>query len=92
MMTKLIIYLLAMMTGFSAADAACPVSATSASVGAAVGQAYASAAVKVTAQTQVLPLSGIPASAAPLVQASLGAAFFAIEPTTPVLRHDVILG
>jgi hypothetical protein len=92
MMTKLIIYLLAMMTGFSAADAACPVAAVPASVGAAVGQAYASAAVKVAARKQVTPLAGIQISAAPVAQVTSDISFLDVVRTTPVLRHDVILG
>jgi hypothetical protein len=92
MMTKLIIYLLAMMTGFSAAEAACPASATPTSVGAAVGQTYAAVAVNVATQKQGRELSNIPISAAPVWRVSVVPAFLTVGPTTPVLRHDVILG
>lgn len=92
MMTRLIIYLLAMMTGFSAAEAARPVSATPASVGAAVSEAYASVATKVGMQTRVMPVAGIPVSTSRSLRPATIALFSAIAPTTPVLRHDVILG
>jgi hypothetical protein len=68
---RLLIYLLAMFTGFSAAEAARPVSAVPATVDASVSHAYADAAES--------------DSATFLLFASLAA-------TSPVLRHDVILG
>ena len=92
MMKRLIIYLLAMMTGFSAAEAARPVAATPASVGAAVGEAYASVVIKVGIQARVVPVAGIPVSTSPWLRPTIIALFSAIAPTTPVLRHDVILG
>jgi hypothetical protein len=92
MMTRLIIYLLAMMTGFSAAEAARPVPATPASVGSAVGQVYADIVVNVAHRVQVRPLSDTPVSPALSIQVSDFAAYPAIALNTPVLRHDVILG
>jgi hypothetical protein len=89
---RLLIYLLAMLTGFSAAEAARPVSAAPASVDAAVGQAYASAAVNVVQKSQVLQLSSATVSAAPSVELSVIDVFSAVAPKTPVLLHDVILG
>lgn len=92
MTTKLIIYLLAMLTGFSAAEAARPVSAVPASVDAAVGQAYAAAVVEVAthAQVRTIPIALI--SVTPPVERPVAGAFLAIISATPVLRHDVILG
>jgi hypothetical protein len=89
---RILIYILAMLTGFSAAEAARPVSAVPASVDAAVGQAYASAAVAVATQTQVRPVAATPVAATPVAELPAGGAFSAIILTTPVLRHDVILG
>ncbi len=92
MMTRLIIYLLAMMTGFSAAEAARPVSETPASVGAKVGEAYASVVVKVGRQTRAVPVADAPISTPPSVQPVNFCWLSSTAPTTPVLRHDVILG
>ena len=92
MTSKLIIYLLAMLTGFSAAQAARPVSATPASVDAAVGQAYAAAVIEVATQAQVRPLPIARVSVVSPVKFRLVGAFSAIVYSTPVLRHDVILG
>lgn len=89
---RLLIYLLAMLTGFSAAEAARPVAAVPASVDAAVGQAYAAAAIAVTAQAQVTPVVTAPVSATPMADLAVDDAFSVIISTTPVLRHDVILG
>lgn len=89
---RILIYLLAMLTGFSAAEAARPVSAVPASVDAAVGQAYAAVAVKVAEQVQVRPRSDVSFPTAPGFEIPANPEFSAIEPTTPVLRHDVILG
>lgn len=89
---RILIYLLAMLTGFSAAEAARPVSAVPALVDAAVGQAYAAATVKVVQKGRVLRLSIAPVSVAPSVELPVVAVFSAIAGTTPVLRHDVILG
>jgi hypothetical protein len=88
---RLLIYLLAMFTGFSAAEAARPVSAVPATVDASVSHAYADAAVKTVEQAQE-PAS---AGAFPPVQESDSATFLlfaSLAATSPVLRHDVILG
>jgi hypothetical protein len=85
---RLLIYLLAMLTGFSAAEATRPVSA----VPAAVGQAYAAAAVKVAEKTQIRLLPAPPGSTTPLRTLAVAPPFVTLKPTTPVLRHDVILG
>lgn len=92
MTTKLIIYLLAMLTGFSAAEAARPVSAVPASVDAAVGQAYAAAVIKVASPVQVRMIPVAPMSVVPPVERPVADVFSAITTATPVLRHDVILG
>jgi membrane-associated protease RseP (regulator of RpoE activity) len=92
MMTRLFIYLLAMMTGFSAAEAVRPVSAAPAAADAAVGQLYTTSIVVVAQATNNQAVSAVPFSAAPLVELPDGDVFVGIEPTTPVLRHDVILG
>lgn len=89
---RVLIYLLAMLTGFSVAEAARPVAAVPASVDASVGQAYAAAAVAVTTQARVGPIETAPVSVTPLADLPVGDAFSAIVSTTPVLRHDVILG
>jgi hypothetical protein len=89
---RILIYLLAMLTGFSAAEAARPVAAMPASVDASVGHAYAAAAVKVAEQGQVRPVSDTSFSVAPSVELRIVDAFPTVAPTTPVLRHDVILG
>ena len=89
---RVLIYLLAMLTGFSAAEATRPVTAVPASVDAAPGHAYSAAAVAVTTQTQVRPVAAVLVSATPLADRPLGDVFSAIIWTTPVLRHDVILG
>lgn len=89
---RLLIYLLAMMSGFSAAEAARPVSSASASVDTAVTQAYvAEAAFEAVAASE--PVVRETAQ----VRASLSPAFGAakpsvITPDTPVGRHDIILG
>jgi hypothetical protein len=89
---RLLIYLLAMFTGFSAAEAARPVSAVPASVGAAAGQAYAVAAVKIAEKVQIASDHSEPSEVALAVETLTSAEFSAIETTTPVLRHDIILG
>lgn len=91
---RLLIYLLAMMSGFSAAEAARPVSSASASasVDTAVAQAYVAAAAfeavaasaPVVRETAKARVSRVPA---------VGAAKpVAVSPDTPIDRHDIILG
>jgi hypothetical protein len=89
---RLLIYLLAMLTGFSAAEAARPVPAVPASVGAAAGQAYAVASVKVAEKSQAAPEYGEPYAVAGAAEMRPVAQVLVIELTTPVLRHDIILG
>jgi len=89
---RLLIYLLAMMSGFSAAEAARPVSSASASVDMAVTQAYvAAAAFEAVAASEPVALETA------RVRASLSPAWGAanpsfIGPDTPFGRQDIILG
>jgi hypothetical protein len=92
MMTRLFLYLLALMTGFSAAEAARPVTAAPASVGAEIGRAYTAVAVKAVEQAQDRPSAGVPVSALPVAADNIAADFVGIFSTTPIHRHDVILG
>ena len=89
---RILIYLLAMLTGFSAAEAARPVASVPASVDVSVARNYAAVAVAATVQAQVRPVSAVPVSATPLVKLPAGHVISAIPPSTPVLRYDVILG
>jgi hypothetical protein len=89
---RLLIYILAMLTGFSAAEAARPVSAVPASVGAEVERAHAAAAVNTLVQAHPLPLAEAPVSALPSAGDFGVAAFLAVALTTPIARYDVILG
>jgi hypothetical protein len=89
---RLLIYLLAMLTGFSVAEAARPVAVTPASVDATVGRAYTVAAVRVMEHVQVQPEYGDLFVAAPTLEVQVTTEFSTIELTTPVLRHDIILG
>jgi hypothetical protein len=92
MMTRLFLYLLAMMTGFSAAEAARPVTAVPASFGAEIGRAYTAVTVKAVEQSQDRPSAGVPVSALPVAADYIAADFVGIFSTTPIHRHDVILG
>jgi hypothetical protein len=92
MTTRLIIYLLAMLTGFSAAEAARPVLATPTSVGTEIGRAYAAVAVKTVEQGQDQPFIGGADRVSPSATDFVPIAVTSVAPTTPVLRHDVILG
>jgi hypothetical protein len=89
---RILIYLLAMLTGFSAAEAARPVAAVPASVDAAVAQNYASAIVRAAPQNQVLRLSSSPSSITLSDEWPAVPLFSSVAPTTPVMRYDVILG
>jgi hypothetical protein len=91
MMTRLFLYLLAMMTGFSAADAARPVAAVPASVGAEVGKTYAAVVVKAVEQAQERPSADLPISVLTAAPARIHTNFAEVAPTTPIVRHDVIL-
>jgi hypothetical protein len=89
---RLLIYFLAMLTGFAAAEAARPVSAVPASVGAASAEAYAAATVKVAEKVHIAPQANEPHAITIALETLPIAEFSAIKPTTPVLRHDIILG
>lgn len=91
-MTRLFLYLLAMMTGFSAAEAARPVAAVPASFGAEIGRAYAAVAVKAVEQARDRPSADVPVSALPVATNYIAADFVGVFSMTPILRHDVILG
>ena len=89
---RLLIYLLAMMSGFSAAEAARPVSSASASVDSAVAQAYVAAAgleAVAACEPVVRESAKARASLAPAVGKGNLAA---VKSDTPVDRHDIILG
>ena len=89
---RLLIYLLAMMSGFSAAEAARPVSSSSASVDTAVAQAYVAAAgleAVAACEPVVQKTAKAPASLAPAIGEATSVA---VTPDTPVDRHDIILG
>lgn len=90
---RLLIYLLAMLSGFSAAEAARPVSSTSASVDSAVAQAYvAAAAFEAVAATFEPAVRGTATALVRRAPAFADAARVALTPDTPVDRHDIILG
>ena len=90
---RLLIYLLAMMSGFSAAEAARPVSSSSASVDSAVTQAYvAAAAFEAVAAAFEPPVRGIAIERVELESPFGDATCVALAPDTPVDRHDIILG
>ncbi len=89
---RLLIYLLAMLSGFSAAEAARPVSSAPASVGSAVSQAYVAAAAKVAEKAYTLPMRDAGFARVPLVPAVGVATLTEPTPDTPVYRHDIILG
>ena len=89
---RLLIYLLAMMSGFSAAEAARPVSSVSASVGSAVAQAYVAAAAQETVAACEPVVRETAKARASLAPAVGDANPITITPDTPVDRHDIILG
>ncbi len=89
---RLLIYLLAMMSGFSAAEAARPVSSASASVDSAVAQAYVAAA-GLEADTACEPAVSKTAKAQASLKPAVGVANpITVTPDTPVDRHDILLG
>ena len=82
---RLLIYLLAMMTGFSAAEAACPVAAAPAAVaqGAFIAATVAAPELKIASTSlQQRPELAVAASAPVNATPSIGS-------SSPVLRHDV---
>jgi DMSO reductase anchor subunit len=92
MMTRLIIYLLAMMTGFSAAEAARPVAATPATLGSAVAQAAVVATTVVDIRNDIVSssLAEIPslARASAFTKRLISQARFAPS-ASPISRHDI---
>jgi hypothetical protein len=85
---RILIYLLAMLTGFSADEAARPVSAAPTLVGAKVDAAYSAAAVKVSSQTFIPPSFEFQAFTSQLALVESFAPCSVDFLTTPVLRHD----
>jgi hypothetical protein len=89
---RILIYLLAMLSGFSAAEAARPVSSAPASVGSAVSQSYVAAAAKVAEKTYASPDRDARFALVSLLPIFGVATLIAPTPDTPVYRHDIILG
>jgi hypothetical protein len=88
---RILIYLLAMLSGFSAAEAARPVSSTSASVDSAVAQAYVAAAALEAVTAFESPVAEAPHARAPLLPAIGIATYVSLSPDTPICRYDIIL-
>ncbi len=86
---RLLIYLLAMMTGFSAAEAARPVSAAPAELGSAV--AHGAVVVASVASVQQHSASAIEAETAflPAVKALPTATVSPVLASSPITRHDI---
>jgi hypothetical protein len=89
---RILIYLLAMLTGFSAAEAARPVPSASPAVDTAIARTYAAVTVKTVEQTQIGMASKATKFSEPANAPALIALLTVIDTDTPVLRHDVILG
>jgi hypothetical protein len=89
---RILIYLLAMLTGFSAAEAARPVPSASPAVDTAIARTYAAISVKNVEQIQSGPVLKATRFATPSNYPSLIALFAVFDADSPVLRHDVILG
>ena len=89
---RILIYLLAMMSGFSAAEAARPLSSASASVDMAVTQVYVAAAAFEAASASEPSVCVVSIVRLPLVSAIGEAIPAALTHDTPVVRHDIILG
>ncbi|MFN3619597.1 hypothetical protein [Sphingorhabdus sp.] len=89
---RILIYLLAMLSGFSAAEAARPVSSTPASVDAAVAQAYVAVSAFEAVASFEPPVGTAPMSQVSLAPASGKATPAVLDADTPVDRHDIILG
>jgi hypothetical protein len=88
---RLLIYLLALLTGFSAAEAARPVSVAPSSVGAEAGQACAQIALISTDQVYGQTESHYIGSNFPELEITEPAPDISVAKSTPVQRHDVIL-
>ncbi len=89
---RILIYLLAMLTGFSAAEAARPVTSASPAVDTAIARNYAAVTVKTVEQTQIGMVSKATRFATPVNGPSFIALLKVIDADTPMRRHDVILG
>ncbi len=89
---RILIYLLAMLSGFSAAEAARPVSSSSTSVDLAAAQAYVAASVQEADKAFEQPLHVTPTARVHLMPIQGSIAFVALAIDTPVYRHDIILG
>jgi hypothetical protein len=89
---RILIYLLAMLSGFSAAEAARPVSSSSTSVDLAAAQAYVAVSVQEADKAFEQPVHVTPTARVHLMPVEGSIAFVALAPDTPVYRHDIILG
>lgn len=89
---RILIYLLAMLTGFSAAEAARPIASASPAVDTAIARSYAAVAVKTTEKVHIGPVAMARGFAAPTNERPFIALIVPYDAGTPVLRHDVILG
>lgn len=89
---RILIYLLAMLSGFSAAEAARPFSSASASVDSAVAQSYVAVAAHEADTAYDLPVHVAGVARVALSPVAGVAKFIALAPDTPVQRHDIILG
>ena len=88
---RLLIYLLAMLSGFSVAEAARPVISTPASVDSSVAQSCVTTAALETDAADEQPLRNARLVRAPGAPAIGSATWAALSPDTPVHRHDVIV-
>ncbi len=86
---RLLIYLLAMMTGFSAAEAARPVSATPATLGSAVAHATVIAASVASVSQDVVSVSMAELPILAAIAAAPVSADLSVTITSPVTRHDL---
>ncbi|MEP7350471.1 MAG: hypothetical protein ABI668_11060 [Sphingorhabdus sp.] len=86
---RLLIYLLAMMTGFSVADAARPVSSTPATLGSAVAHGAVVAASVASVQQEVASASSTALPALSTVAVLPVSTTASVAVTSPVIRHDV---
>ncbi len=89
---RILIYLLAMLSGFSAAEAARPVSSSATPVDLAAAQAYVAASVQEADTAFDQPVHATPTARVHLTPREGSVAFAALAPDTPVCRHDIILG
>ena len=89
---RILIYLLAMLSGFSAAEAARPVSSSSASVDSAVAQSYVAIVAHEVDKTYDFPVHVAGVTRVALAPVAATAVFADVASDTPVQRHDIILG